>query len=411
MNRLGRQVPLMLVPLQHFLEALPADQLGGQHPRRAQLAQDVRHVDNWMLLVVVGEGLLVLRLQQIVDLLAKSVAEVVDERSLVKARKSRGGDPAQQRHVPHVRGDAACDARVLHRDRDRSAVLRDRPVHLSDGGGGKRQRVPSGEEAFRDVTQLVDDDRGRQGGAHRRGVVLQPSHRGAKCLRHVLVDVARHLAKLHEGALHIPELVRHLLGRAQRQVVAQLASALHGGEDQLRRPREVAASDAQCEPCQRRGPTESRLMNRSRRSSATHARMRSSMRSRASITPGIDSYAKSIAPMSWRTGSRSIDSGGGSSKPYMERAQSGRVPIATCPRSRHSSRVSSSSQGGSSTRAIESRAAGVACSSSTDSMYSLSAETLAGTSSAGTPTSSANLTISDTYRSASSESRPRPSRC
>src|SRR5713226_6715382 len=59
--------------------------------------------------------------------------------------------------------------------------------------------------------------------------------------RQVFVDIARHLAELHERALHGPQLFGHLLRRAQRELVAQLLAPVHRCEDKLGRSRRVAA--------------------------------------------------------------------------------------------------------------------------------------------------------------------------
>ena len=114
--------------------------------------------------------------------------------------------------------------------------------------------------------------------------MLQPGHRAAKRLGHAGVKVAGHLADLHQCALHRAELLGHLLSRPQSQVVAQLAAARHRREDELGRTGGVAAADAQRQPRQRRAAADSRPCYARRR---PHARMRSSIRRRASITPGL----------------------------------------------------------------------------------------------------------------------------
>src|SRR4029077_116365 len=387
---------LALIPAQHLVEAGSAHQLAGQHSRRAQLLDHVRDVDDRVAFVIVREKLLVLGFQPVVDLLAQPLAQLVDERARVQARESSGGDPSQQSHVAHIRCDRASDAGVLNLDGHCPALARNRPVHLSDGCSRERQWVPPRKDPLRGIAQLVHDHRARELRSHRRSVVLQSGHGRAKALGHVLVDVARHLTELHKGAFHGAELLRDVVSGAQGKLMAQLGATVHRGEDQSRRTRQVAAAHAQREPRQRRTPTETRLQHWAPAPLSAHARIRSSIRSRASRTPGKDSNAKSRAPMSWRTGSRSIISGGGASKPYIERAQAGRVPTATCPRSCQSSRVAASRPGGSRTIAIASDAAGVSWRSSTDSRYSVRAATLAGTWVVGTPMISANRAISAT---------------
>jgi hypothetical protein len=89
--------------------------------------------------------------------------------------------------------------------------------------------------------------------------VLEADHRRAERLRHVLIDVARHLAELHEDAFHVAELFRDLLGRTQGQVVTEIAAALDRREEELRRACQVAPANPQCNARQRRAPAEPRL--------------------------------------------------------------------------------------------------------------------------------------------------------
>src|SRR5205823_4349272 len=177
-----------------------------------------------------------------------------------------------------------------------------------------------------------------------------------------------------QHAFHRAELLGDLVGRAERKVVAELGAPLDGGEDEARRPRDIATADAEGKPRQGRTAADPGLPDRRRR--RTHERVRSSMRWRASSTPGSDSNARSSAPSSCRTGSRSISSAGGASYPYISRAHAGKVPTATRARSRHRSRISASRLGGSSTKPMASFAAGVPCRKSTDSRYPRSEATV-----------------------------------
>jgi hypothetical protein len=52
--------------------------------------------------------------------------------------------------------------------------------------------------------------------------VLQPGHRGAERQRHVIVDVARHLAKLHQHAFHRAQLFSDVVGGPKSEVVTEL---------------------------------------------------------------------------------------------------------------------------------------------------------------------------------------------
>ena len=186
----------------------------------------MRHVDVGMAVVVAREQLLAASLEAIVDLLLESLRELLHERARVESRKRCADDAPQQGHVAEVGRDAAGDARVLDLDRDRPAVARDGAVHLTDRGGRKRQRIPPREDLLGRPAELLRDDAGRHLRAHRRRGLLQPAHRRAHRLRQILVDVARHLAELHQHAAHRAELFRHVIGGAQGEVVSQFAPAL-----------------------------------------------------------------------------------------------------------------------------------------------------------------------------------------
>ncbi len=183
--------------------------------------------DDRVSLVIPSEELLIFSFQYVVDLFAQPLAQLIDERACVQTRECRSGNPSQQCDVAHVRSDGAGDAWVLNLDRHGPALRGDRPVNLSDGGRRERQWVPPREDPLRDIAQLVSDHGARQRRAHRRSVVLESSHGGAKRLRHVFVDVARHLAKLHEGALHGAELLRNVVRCPEGELMAKLAAPVH----------------------------------------------------------------------------------------------------------------------------------------------------------------------------------------
>src|SRR5438309_11545808 len=73
-NRLRGEVSLLLAPLQKLVKARPGYQLAREHPRGAQLGQDMRHADDGVSLVVPGEHLLALRLAHVVDLFLQALA-------------------------------------------------------------------------------------------------------------------------------------------------------------------------------------------------------------------------------------------------------------------------------------------------------------------------------------------------
>src|ERR1700737_910181 len=91
-DRLRGEVFLPLAPCQQFLEARAHDELGGQHPSRAELLDHMRDMNDWVSLVIGCKQLLVLRLAAIVDLLFQPLAQLVHQRLNVQTTKSRADD-------------------------------------------------------------------------------------------------------------------------------------------------------------------------------------------------------------------------------------------------------------------------------------------------------------------------------
>ena len=77
------------------------------------------------------------------------------------------------------------------------------------------------ETAVRRLAQLLGDDLGGQFRAHRGHAVLKPAQRPPGGGGQAVVDVAGHLAQLHQHALHRAQGGSDVLGGLQGQVVAQ----------------------------------------------------------------------------------------------------------------------------------------------------------------------------------------------
>src|SRR5262249_37451496 len=71
-------------------------------------------------------------------------------------------------------------------------------------------------------------------GAHRRNAVLKPAERPANGRRQALVDIAGHLADLHQDALHRPERLRDVLGGLEGEILTELLPRLARGGEQPR---------------------------------------------------------------------------------------------------------------------------------------------------------------------------------
>jgi len=86
--------------------------------------------------------------------------------------------------------------------------------------------------------------------AHRRDAVLQAGQGAADSRGQAVVDVAGHLADLHQDALHRPQGVGHVLGGLQGQVLSQQLTLLARGREQPRRtariPDPAAHEELEC---------------------------------------------------------------------------------------------------------------------------------------------------------------------
>ncbi len=99
--------------------------------------------------------------------------------------------------------------------------------------------------------QLGPDHGGGQLGAHGRRRRLQLGQRAAHVLGQSLVEVAGHLAQLHQGALHLAQGLGHLLGGLQLERGVELLAALGVGEDPTGLVRGQRAAGAHAQAGQR----------------------------------------------------------------------------------------------------------------------------------------------------------------
>jgi hypothetical protein len=252
-DSLRGQVPLGLRPAGQLGEPGPVGELAGHHPAGGQLGHDLRHGDGGVARVVVGERLLVTGFAAVVEFLGDPLAQLREQRVDVLARRGDLQHPAQQPDVPQVGFDGLGDARVLDFDRDGAAVVGDRPVHLPDRGGRDRLGIPGRERPLRRQAKLFGDHLRGQFGAHRRHAVLQSAQRAAGRRRQAVVDVAGHLAELHQHALHRAQGRGDVFGRLQGQVIAQLLPVLTRTGEQPWRVARVPRAAPRGQP-QRRHP-------------------------------------------------------------------------------------------------------------------------------------------------------------
>ena len=281
-DRLGRQVFLLLGPAEHLGEPRPGGELAGDHPGGAELVDDPRDGDRGVAVEVGGELPLAVGFAQVVELLADPLPQLLDQLGHVLAGRGHPQQGAEQPHVAEVGGDRLGDPRVLHLDRDGPPVASDRAVHLADRGGGDRQRVPLGEDLVRRRPELGPDDARGELRRHRRHAVLQPAEHPAGGRREPVVHVAGELPELHQHALHRAERVGDVLGGAQRQVVAELLALLPGRREEPGRVRRVPGAAPGGKPHRGQPPADPQA----RLAHWPPARIRRVSRCRASSTPG-----------------------------------------------------------------------------------------------------------------------------
>ena len=255
-DRLGGQVPLGLRPAGELGEPRAVGQVAGHQPPGGQPGDDPGHTNGGVAGVVPGEHLLVPGFPAVVELLGDAFPQLGQQRVDVLPWRGDLEHPAQQRDVAQVGLDRLGDARVLYLHRDGAAVMGDRAVHLPDRGGRDRLRVPGGEGPLRRLAQLFRDDLRGQLRAHRRHAVLQPAQRPPGGGGQAVVDIAGHLAQLHQHALHCPQGGRDVLGGLQRQVVPQRLPVLARAGEQPGRAGRVPRAPARRQPHRRHPPLE-----------------------------------------------------------------------------------------------------------------------------------------------------------
>ncbi len=255
-DRLPGQVALGLRPAGQLREPRAVREVAGHQAPGGKLLDDLRDVNRGVTPVVVGEQLLIAGLGPVVQLLGDAFPQLGQQRVDVLARRGDLEHPAQQRDVAQVGLDGLGDARVLHLHRDGAAVMGDRAVHLADRGGRDGLRVPGGEGPLRRLAQFFRDDLRGQLRAHRRHAVLQPAQRPPGGRGQAVVDVAGHLAQLHQHALHRPQGGRDVLGGLQRQVVPQRLPVLAGAGEQPGGAGRVPRASPRRQPHRRHPPLE-----------------------------------------------------------------------------------------------------------------------------------------------------------
>ena len=176
--------------------------------------------------VVLGERLLVPRLEPVVELLRHARSQLVDQCPSVEAlERERREHAVEDLGIREVGRDRFTDPGVLHLDRDGAAVARDGSVDLADRGCCCGLRRPVQEDPLRIAAELLAHDLGGEAGSHRGCIGLE----GRQCLLRLLGerldDEADQLTGLHQRALHLTELAGHVLRRADRRSRLEFGAA------------------------------------------------------------------------------------------------------------------------------------------------------------------------------------------
>ena len=197
----------------------PGGQVGGEHPRRAERMDHLGHADERVAAVEVDEALLVVALVRVVELLGEPLLDLGDHlrgSSELKlcAGTCRAGRCSRRSDSIASATPGYCTLTATARSLP-VLVEDDGPVDLADRCRGDRLGIPLDEDLLRRRAELLRDHLGGEVAAHRRGVRLQLGEREANRLGKAVVEVARHLPDLHQGALHVAEALGDVFGGAQ----------------------------------------------------------------------------------------------------------------------------------------------------------------------------------------------------
>ena len=188
-------------------------------------------------------------LAAVVELLADSHAQLVDERPGVEAVERQ----RREHRVHHLGGvevllDGLGDAGELDLDGQFPTGSVTGSVNLADARRRHRHVLPGGKYPLGRGAELTLDHRGGERWRHRGGIGLQ----GGECLLGLVGqsfgDEADHLADLHQHALHLSQLVGDVGRRANGELGIQFGAALGRGDDPLGPRRREAPGVAGREP-------------------------------------------------------------------------------------------------------------------------------------------------------------------
>ena len=191
----------------------------------------VGHVGERMRAPGARDRAVVLRLDLVVELLGDALAQLAGERADVEPGRQALDQRQQQAEVAQVDLHRLGHAGVLDLDRHGLAVARDCAVDLPDRGGGERLVLELGEVLGQRAAELGAHELLELRPRQRRHVVAQRRERALELLALGLrdrgeLDRRKHLADLHRGAAHAPELLDELAREGRGALAGRRLGAL-----------------------------------------------------------------------------------------------------------------------------------------------------------------------------------------
>ena len=178
---------------------------------------DVRHGDVGICRVGVGEGLLCLRLELVVEFLRHPGAQLVKQRPHLQARHQHGEQPRHPAELSEVAEQGIAGARVLDLHGHPAAVLPDGAVDLADRRGGGRLVIELDELVAPVRAQVLGQHPVHGAGGQRRRGFLELGQRRPVRPREFRgqrgLEDGQRLAELHRAALELPQDPEDLVGR------------------------------------------------------------------------------------------------------------------------------------------------------------------------------------------------------
>ena len=177
----------------------------------------MRYADVRVARVGDGEGLLGGSFPPVIELLGHPVPQLGQQRLGVQPGHERPEKPGEAAQLVEIADQRLAHARVLDLDRNLAPVVPHAPVHLADGGGGRRLVVELGEAGPPVLAHVPREHLVNSPGRQRRRGFLQPGQgipvRAGDLRRHRGLEYGKCLPELHRAALELAKDPEDLLCR------------------------------------------------------------------------------------------------------------------------------------------------------------------------------------------------------